>query len=323
MTTQRTARRMWLGNGLSGEWLCFDSAPRPLARFASRVGDSAQLGVHPGDQVRETMRGSTALGRIAAVVALGIAVRRDRRPAHRRRRRRLRGHRPSSRTPASSSRATRSSSAASRPARSRTIELGDDGQALVTFTVDPEYAPLRARHHGDGPLLLARPASPTARSSSPSPPTRSPARRSPPAAPSPAGDRLRGRPRRGLQHPRPRHRRGLQARHPGLRDRIRRRRQADQQGLSVPQPLPLHLASPVRRAHLRPEGLREPDRRHRPALRRPGRPRPRHLRPGRKPQPDDGRDRLPEGGAGRGGLEAARLPALGQHHLRQPPGRPR
>ena len=35
------------------------------------------------------------------------------------------------------------------------IELGDDGQALVTFTVDEDYAPLRARHGRDRPLALA------------------------------------------------------------------------------------------------------------------------------------------------------------------------
>ena len=61
------------------------------------------------------------------------------------------------------------------------IELGPEGQALVTFTVDEEYAPLRAAR----PRRSARPRSrrsPTARSSSPCRPTLRPARRSTPAA---------------------------------------------------------------------------------------------------------------------------------------------
>ena len=37
------------------------------------------------------------------------------------------------------------------------IELGPEGQALVTFTVDEDYAPLQPRHDRDGPLALALP----------------------------------------------------------------------------------------------------------------------------------------------------------------------
>ena len=36
------------------------------------------------------------------------------------------------------------------------IELSDDNRALVTFTVDEEFAPLRARHRRDRSLDLAR-----------------------------------------------------------------------------------------------------------------------------------------------------------------------
>ena len=37
------------------------------------------------------------------------------------------------------------------------IELGPQGQALVTFSVDDDYAPLAARHGGHGALALALP----------------------------------------------------------------------------------------------------------------------------------------------------------------------
>ena len=73
------------------------------------------------------------------------------------------------------------SSAASAAGSVKEIELGDDGQALVTFTVDQEFAPLRgARSPRCAPTRS--PGSPTARSSSPSPPTPRPGPRSTPAA---------------------------------------------------------------------------------------------------------------------------------------------
>ena len=55
--------------------------------------------------------------------------------------------------------------------------------------------------------------------------------------------RLRGRPRPALQHPRRRDRRQLQEGDQGLRPLLRRGRPADQPRLSLPEPVPLHLAA--------------------------------------------------------------------------------
>ena len=93
------------------------------------------------------------IGRVAALIALVVAVvavvvllaaaRTTRSP-------------PSSRTPASSS-GQRGRRRRRRRRDVKKIELGPDGRALVTFTVDEEYAPLERGHGGDGPLALALP----------------------------------------------------------------------------------------------------------------------------------------------------------------------
>ena len=139
----------------------------------------------------------------------------------------------------------------------------------------------------------------------------------------PGRDGLRGRPRRGLQHPRPEDDPRLQARDPGLRDLLRRRRRAGERGPQVPEPVPLDLTPRLPGARRRPARVREPDRRHLRALRGARRPLPRHLGPGRKPRPDDERDRRPQARAREGDQPPARLHALREHDLRQPPRRAR
>ena len=72
------------------------------------------------------------------------------------------------------------------------------------------------------------------------------------------------------------------------------------------------------RAQLRPERVREPDRRQLEALRGARRPRPRHLGAGREPEPDDERDRRAQGAPRAGDLPVPRLHAQREHDLRQP-----
>ena len=136
-------------------------------------------------------------------------------------------------------------------------------------------------------------------------------------------DGLRGRPRPGLQHALAEDDPRLQARDPGLRALLRRGRRAGQRGPQVPEPVPLDLTPRLPGARRRPARVREPDRRHLRALGRARRPLPRHLGPGRKPRPDDERDRRPQARAREGDQPPARLHAKREHDLRQPPRRAR
>ena len=117
---------------------------------------------------------------------------------------------------------------------------------------------------------------------------------------------LRGRPRPALQHPRRAHRPIAEVGDQGLRALLRRRRPPGQQGLLLPQSLPLNLTSSVRRAQRRPARPRAADRGLGLADRRPGLPLLRHRTAGRKPEPDDGGDRPPRDRARLGDRTAAR-----------------
>ena len=192
----------------------------------------------------------------------------------------------------------------------------------------------QARHHRDRPLLLAvghrqppGPADPARRRRFGAElPGRGEGRRRGDRGrrhDDPGRDRLRGRPRRDLQHPRRAHDPQPQEGDQGLRGLLRRRRRAGQQGLSLPEPLPLDLAAGLRRDQPRRARPRGADRRRLEALRRARRARPRPRAAGRQPEPLPGRARQPEGLALRGGRRVPRLHAPGQHHLRQPARRAR
>ena len=77
----------------------------------------------------------------------------------------------------------------------------------------------------------------------------------------------------------------------GFESLLRGSRDPGQRGLPLPEPLPLHLPPALRRADPRRARARAADRRRRPALRSARRAPRRHPRPGRQPEPDDGRDR--------------------------------
>jgi len=98
------------------------------------------------------------------------------------------------------------------------IELGPESQALVTFSVDEEYAPLQ---RGTVATIRSPSLSQIAgRQVQLTLPVDSRGGRGDRERrhPEPVRDGLRGRPRSALQHPRPGHDQGLQARDPGPRD---------------------------------------------------------------------------------------------------------
>ena len=100
----------------------------------------------------------------------------------------------------------------------KSIELGEDGQALVDFTVEDEYAPLKR-----GTVATVRSYSLSGvanRQVQLTIPPDSEAGEADPTErqPLPIRDRLRGRPRRDLQHPGQGDRRRRQERDQGLRD---------------------------------------------------------------------------------------------------------
>ncbi len=152
-----------------------------------------------------------------------------------------------------------------------------------------------ARHHGHDPQPVALP---DRRPPGPAHPARVEQRRVRDPRRRHAGrvrDRLGRRPRPALQHALAEDDQGLQARDPGTRRVLRGRRAAGQPRPQVPEPVPLDLAPGLRRAQLRPGRVREPDRRLVAALGRAGPARAGHLGPRREPEPDDERDRRPQG----------------------------
>ena len=192
----------------------------------------------------------------------------------------------------------------------KTIELGSEGQAQVTFSVGDGLRAARPRHRRDRALALAL------ADRGPPGPADDPARLGVELRPDPrrrhdgpVRDRLGRRPRSALQHPLAEDDQGLQARDRGLRGVLRRGLQAGQRGVQVRQPVPVDLAARLRRAELRSARLREPDRRHVAALRRARRAGAADHSARLEPRHDDERDRRPQGAARRRDLAAAGLPA--------------
>ncbi len=147
------------------------------------------------------------------------------------------------------------------------IELGAERQrARLVLGRRGVHAASR-RHDRPGPLLLAlgRCEPPDPADAAPRRSGRRPDRGRRHDGPHP--DDLGGGPRRDLQHAGPGDGQRLQEGHQGLLDhRRRRRRPAGEQGLPVPQPVPVDLASHLRRAHARHPGARAAHRQRREAL---------------------------------------------------------
>ncbi len=201
------------------------------------------------------------------------------------------------------------------------IDVSSSGTAEVTFTVDDDYAPLRARHPGDRQAHLAvRHRQPLHR-----PPAR-PRQRRRHRGRRPhrvRSDRHGGRAGRGLLAVRQGDAQLAARLHQGPGGHAARPRRRAAPGHPLPQPGALDGQPPVPRA--------DPRRAAAEALR--GRLGDARERAGRAPRrPDRGRleperhvrgARKPAGGAGRVGRAAAAVPAARRHHLREPARRAR
>ena len=227
--------------------------------------------------------------------------------------------RPNSRTPASSSPATWSMVGGLQAGTVKSIELGDDGQALVKFSVDQDYAPLprgtiatvRSRSLSSiagRSVELVVPPSTDSTEEIPDGGTMSQSETVSEVDLDQLFNTLDTKTVKDFKHVI----QGFATAYEGVAPQAN-------QGFHVPEPVPFDLAPGLRRAQPRPARLRDADRRHLEALGRCS-PRARQdlLDLVSQPEPGARRDRPRSEAPCRGDLPAARLHAPGQHDLRQP-----